>query len=364
MKRVYIFLIASLFFVSCSDDEPETVTGGQTPTIDNITYDIGAITSTSVIVDFTSNSFTSSGGQLIREIWYKKPVDSEWSIKDITAAPSEQLQHLIDGLDFATKYSIKAVFTIGELVRESTETNITTLPFETTAKKDGFEQILLISKDSSVDFQAFESEPVFYLKYANDSIPMTPNVISKDSLLIDFQADNSIFFQNNNEYVEKINTSVSFGLKDYYEKNWKTLEIFNRQPKIDALSFQEVVSCSELDHTKLQFNGLFWNARLFTESLFEADEYSISIKNVQDTSISTPVYTKSDFNENIATACEAGIDILFTEPVQNRFHSGSSLWISFPRDLLPEGDYQLLFTAIKNDETYMAEPFAFELTYE
>lgn len=364
MKRLSIILVVSLIFISCSEDEPNVAPIGQTPTIDNITFDIDAITSASVVVDFTSNSFSSSGGQLIREIWYKKPIDTEWSIKNITNAPSEQLQHLVDGLEFATKYSIKAVFTIGELVRESGETNITTLPFETTALKDGFEQILLISKDSSVDFQALESEPSFYLKFANDSIPMTINAISKDSLLIDFQADNSIFFEGNDEYVEKINTSVSFGLKDYYEKDWKTLEVFNRQPKIDAIASLNVVSCTGLDHTKLQFTGFFWNAREYSESLFEADDYSFSIKNVQDPSISSPVFTKSDFIENVEDACETGFDIFFELPVQNRFHSGSSLWVSFPQDLLPEGNYRLQFSVIKNGETYTAEPFEFELTYE
>ena len=81
MKKLYIALLATLLFFSCSEDKPEAVQIGQTPNITNITYDIGAITSTSVVIDFTSNSFSSSGGDLIREIWYKKPADADWSIK-------------------------------------------------------------------------------------------------------------------------------------------------------------------------------------------------------------------------------------------------------------------------------------------
>ncbi len=365
MKKLRIVLLASVMFLGCSKDEPEVIVqAAPIPTLDNITYDIGAITSTSVVIDFTSNSFSSSGGQLIREIWYKKPTDAEWSIKDISNTPSEQLQHLLNGLELATKYMIKPVFTIGELVKEGAETTVITLPFKFTATKDGFEQILLVSDDTSVDFQAFESDPSFYLKYANDSIPMTYGAISKDSLLIAFETSNSLFFEGNDEYVEKINSSISFQFKDYYEKDWKTLEIFNRQPKIDSLSSQNVTMCSGLDHTKLLFDGLFWNARGVSENLLEADDYVISIKNVQDPSISTPVYTKSNFVDDAATACEAGFDILFEEPIQNRFHSGSSLWISFPKDLLPEGNYQLQFSAIKNNEIYSAEPLEFELLYE
>ena len=364
MKKLSLLLFASILFLSCSEDEPE-VAQREAPTLNigNFSYDIGTIASTSVIVEFTSNPVTSSGGELIQEIWFRKSSDTEWSILDITDVAFQQL-YLLDGLDLATKYIIKPVFTIGELVKEGPERTLTTLPFEYTALKDGFEQILLLSNDTSIDFQAFESEPSFYLKYANDSIPMIYDAISKDSLLISFQADNSLFFEGNDANVEKINTSISFQFKEYYEKDWKGLEIFNRQPKIDSLIFQEVVSCTDLDHTKLQFTGLFWNATLFSESLLEADEYAISIKNVQDPSIATPVYIKSDFIENIATGCEAGIDIIFEEPIQNRFHSGSLLWISFPKDLLPEGDYQLQFSAIKNNETYTAEPFEFELSYQ
>ena len=364
MKKLSPILFAAILFLSCSEDKPEVVQVEE-PIVnfEDFSYDIGTITSTSVILEFTTNPISSFEGQLSQEIWYRKSTEVEWSIRDITNEKF-QLVHLLEGLELATKYFIKPVFTIGELVKEGTEQIITTLPFKVTAKKDDFEQILLLSMDSSIDFQNLESEPSFYLKYVNDSIPMTYTAISKDSLLITFEVDNSLFFQENDAYIEKINASISFQFKEYYEKDWKGLEIFNRQPKIDSLIFQEVVSCTDLDHTKLQFTGLFWNANLFSESPLEADEYAISIKNVQDPSIATPVYIKSDFIENIATGCEAGIDIIFDEPIQNRFHSGSLLWISFPKDLLPEGDYQLQFSAIKNNETYTAEPFEFELSYQ
>lgn len=364
MKKLYLVVLASVLFLSCSDDEPDTIQGAPLPSIGNINYDIGAITSTSVIVEFTSITFTSDGSKFILEIWHKKPSDSEWSILDITDAASETA-HLLDGLELATEYIIKPVFSIGELVKEGAETSIITLPFKSIERKDyEFEQILLLSDDTSVDFQAFESEPSFYLKYANDSIPMIYDAISKDSLLISFQANNSLFFEGNEEYVEKTDTSVSFQFKDYYEKDWKTMEIFNRQPKIEALTSQNVVSCTDLDHTKLRFDGLFWNARAFSEILLEADDYAISIENVQNPSIATPVFTKSDFIENVADACETGFDILVELPVQNRFHSGSSLWVSFPKDLLPEGTYRLQFSVINTDETHTAEPLEFELSYE
>lgn len=364
MKKVYLLLCASMLFFSCSDDDPEVVQGGTPPSIDAITYTIGSITSSSVVVEFTSNSFSSSGGSLIREIWYKRPDASDWSIKDITSTPSEQLQHLVNGLDFATRYTIKAVFTVGELVRESTETSITTLPFETTAKKEGFEQIVLISKDASIDFQALPSEPSFYLKFANDSLQMNATAVSKDTLMIDFQADNSIFFEGNESYVEKLTAPVSYQLKDYYEEEWKTLEIFNRQPKIDELTSQPVVNCTGEDHTKLDFSGLFWNATASMDILLEADDYAISIQNMQNPSITTPVFTKSDRIDDIMNSCAAGFDILLEEPVANRFHSGSRLWISFETSLLPEGTYQLQFSAIKDDTTYTADSFTFELMYE
>lgn len=364
MKKLYIVLLASVLFLSCSDDEPAVVQGTPMASIGNITYDIGAITSTSVTIEFTAIDFTSDGSQFKLEIWHKKPADSDWTIKDITNAASES-EHLVDGLELATKYVIKPVFTIGELVKEGAETSITTLPFKSIERKDFiFEEILLLSNDTSVDFQAFESEPSFYLKYANDSIQMTYTAISKDSLLIAFQANNSLFFEGNEGYVEKVDTSISFQFKDYYEEDWKTMEIFNRQPKIESLVSQNVVTCTDLDHTKLRFDGLFWNARASLDILLEADEYTISIKNVQDPAISTPVFTKSDFIENVAEACETGFDILLELPVQNRFHSGSSLWISFPMNLLPEGNYQLHFSAFKNDETHTAEPLEFVLSYE
>ena len=364
MKKLYIVLIASLLFLSCSEDEPEVIQReGPIVNFEDFSYDIEAITSTSVILEFATNPISSFEGQISQEIWYRKSAEAEWLIRDITDEKF-QLEHLLEGLELATIYFIKPVFTIGELVKEGEVQIITTLPFKVTAKKDSFEQILLLSKDTSIDFQNLESEPSFYLKYVNDSIPMTYTAISKDSILITFQADNSLFFQENDAYVELINTSISFQFKDYYEKDWKALEIFNRQPKIDSLNFQEVVSCSALDQTKLQFTGLFWNARLFSESQIEADEYAISIKNIADPSIATPVYVKSDFIENITNGCEAGIDIISADPIQNRFHSGSFLWISFPKDLLPEGDYQLQFSAIKNDKTYTAEPLEFELSYE
>lgn len=364
MKKLYLVLFASILFLSCSDDEPEVIQGAPLPSIGNITYDINAITSTSVIIEFTSISFTGDVNGFILEIWHKKPSDSEWSILDITNEASDT-EHLLGGLELATKYIIKPVFTIGELVKEGAESSITTLPFKSIERKDYiFEQILLLSNDTSVDFQAFESEPSFYLKYANDSIPMIYDAISKDSLLISFQADNSLFFNGNEEYVEKTDTSISFQFKDYYEKDWKIMEIFNRQPKIESLTSQNVVSCTGVEHTKLRFDGLFWNARAFSEILLEADDYAISIKNVQDPSIATPVFTKSDFIDNVADACETGFDILPELPVQNRFHSGNSLWVSFPMDLLPEGNYQLEFSAINNDETYTAEPLEFVLSYE
>lgn len=363
MKKLYIGLLASVLFLSCSDDEPAVVQGTPMASIGNITYDIGAITSSSVIIEFTSIDFTSDGSPFVLEIWHKKPSDSDWTIKDITNAASES-EHLVDGLELATKYTIKPVFAIGELVKEGAETNITTLPFKSVERKDfKFEQILLLSNDTTVDFLAFESEPSFYLKYANDSIPMMYDAISKDSLLIAFQADNSLFFDANEAYVENINATISFQFKDYYEEDWKTMEIFNRQPKIDAMALQNVVACTGVDHTKLRFDGLFWNARSFSDILLEADDYAITIENVQDPNISTPVFTKSDFIDNVAEACETGFDILVDPPVQNNFHSGSSLWISFPMDLLPEGDYQLQFSAIQNDVTHTAEPLEFVLAY-
>lgn len=364
MKKILsvIFVLCILF--ACSDDEPEVVQGGDPPNIDTITYDVGAITSSSVVIEFTSNSFTSSGGSLIREIWFKRPEATDWSIKDITDAPSEQLQHLVDGLDFATRYTIKAVFTVGELVRESSETSIVTLPFETTARKDGFEQIVLISQDMSVDFQALASDPTFYLKYANDSIPMALTKVSKDTLLIDFQADNAIFFADDEGYVDKFTAPISYQLQDYYEKEWKTLEIFNRKPKIDAQSAQTVVNCTGEDHTKLAFSGLFWNATDATDILLEAEEYAITIQNVQNASIATPVFVKNDEIADVANACESGFSILPVDPITNRFHSGRELWISFETNLLPEGTYQLQFSALYDGVTYTADPFNFELTYE
>lgn len=364
MKKLLIILLAFALGVACSDDEPDVVQGGAPPTIDAITYDIGTITSSSVVIEFTSNSLSSSGGSLIREIWYKKPDASDWSIKDITNTPSEQLQHLVEGLDFATRYTIKAVFTVGELVRESTETNVVTLPFETTAKKDGFEQILLISGDTSVDLEALPSAPSFYLKFANDSIQMTTTVLSKDSLLIDFQADNSIFFEANGDYVDKITAPVSFQLKDYYETEWKTLEIFNRKPKIDALTSQMVVACTGEDQTKLAFDGLFWNAPASMDSLLEAEDYAISIRNVQNIALTTPVFGINDRVVGIMDGCEAGFDILSEEPVANRFHSGSQLWVSFATSLLPEGEYELLFSVIQDDIVYTADTFTFTLSYQ
>ena len=370
MQRLFIVLFVSVLFLSCGEDEPVIVQEDPKINFDRFSYDIGEITPSSVIVRFISNSVSGTGGQLIREIWYKKSNDSEWSKKDITDGALQQ-SHVLDGLENATKYNIKPVFSIGDLVKEGSERTISTLPFQYFSRGYSNEKALIWTRDSKdeIDFRALDPEPSFFLKFEADSLEMAYTAISKDSLITSLESNTSQFFESNEEYVEKIEASVSLRLNDFYDEKVTELDIYNKKPKIDSVYYQTVVSCDDYDVLKLLFRGNFWSAIYDNkDTLFNVpNDYNISIKNKQDPSISSPVYTRSELRENkpgITTSCESDISIIEDVPIENNFHRGRFLWVSMPKDLFPEGDYILHFSAVKNDETYTAEPLEFELLYE
>ncbi len=370
MKKLFIPLIATIFLLACGEDEPVIIEKEPTISLEGFSYDIGEITPASVEIQLTSNSVRVSGGQLVREIWFKKPIETEWSKVDITNASAQQT-YLLEGLEKATKYLLKPVFSIGDLIKEGPERTFTTLPFKYFSKRYGLHKALIFSPDNSedIDFRELNPKPYFFITHKGDSLEMEHTAISKDSMLLSLDSNSSIFFDENEESIQKIGSPLYFKLKDYYNTNTLglDLEIYNNQPKIDSLIIQQVRDCDGFERTQIVFRGLFWDPLNPPNSANSPDDYQVKISSVQNPSVSTPVMTISELDLSSSSfnqGCKDGFRTVIDIPAQNYFHRGSVLWVAFPKDLLPEGEYQLRFSVIKNDETYSAEPFEFNLTYE
>jgi len=371
MKKYWSIIFLCTLFLSCGKDESSAVVQ-ETPTInlEGFSYEIGEITPASVEIQFTSNSVRGSGGQLVREIWFKKPVEIEWSKVDITDAAAQQA-YLLERLEKATKYLLKPVFSIGNLMKEGPERTFTTPPFKYFARRYGLHKALIYSPDDSedIDFRELNPKPNFFIMHKGDSLEMEYTAISKDSMLLSLESNSSIFFDENDDSVERLDLQLHFNLNDYYNTNTlgQDLEIFNNQPRIDSLIIQQVRDCDGFERTQIVFRGLFWDPLNAPNSANSPDDYRVKISSVQNPSVSTPIMTISEFDANSNSfnqGCKDGFRTVIDIPVQNFFHRGSVLWVAFPKDLLPEGEYQLGFSVIKNDEIYSATPFEFNLTYE
>lgn len=368
MKKKIIYLFASIFLLSCSEDEPAIIT--PEPIIINLKYEIREITPISLEIKFVSNSVSAIGGNLIRQIWFKKAIDLEWSIKDITDLDSQRT-YLLEGLERATKYIIKPVFRIENLTTEGSSQTITTLPFKYFARSYGIHRALLYSPDNSddIDFRELDPPLSFFITYRGDSLEMEYVAISKDSILISLDSNNSLFFEESFVFIERLDLPLNFKWRDHYKNNAleQDLEIYNNKPKIDSLIIQQVRDCEGFKRTQLAFRGLFWDPLLNSQnSLNGPDDYRVKISSVQNPSVSTPIMTISEFDQNssFSQGCKDGFRTVIDIPIQNFFHKGSVLWVAFPKDLLPNGAYEIQFSVIKNGETYSAEPFEFDLVYE
>jgi len=370
MKKLFIPLLTSIFLLACGEDEPVIIETEPSISLEGFSYGIGEITPTSVEIQFTSNSVRGSGGQLVREIWFKKPVEIEWSKVDITDAAAQQT-YLLEGLEKATKYLLKPVFSIENLMKEGPERTFTTPPFTYFARRHGLHKALIYSPDDSedIDFRELNPKPNFFIMHKGDSLEMEYTAISKDSMLLSLESNSSIFFDENDDSVERLDLPLHFNLNDYYNTNTleQDLEIYNNQPRIDSLIIQQVRDCDGFERTQIVFRGLFWDPLNPPKSANSPDDYRVKISSVQNPSVSTPIMTISEFDANSNSfnqGCKDGFRTVIDIPVQNYFHRGSVLWVAFPKDLLPEGEYQLGFSIIKNDEIYTAEPFTFGLVYE
>lgn len=365
MKKVYLLVLTTILF-SCGKDETEIPAPEPTIEVQGFLYNIKDVTTNSFTLRVTENGVRSSGGRLTTEIWFKEKNAEDWSKQEIDlvlgVGPTE---HIVEGLKPATKYFVKPVFSISEIVKEAAQQTTTTKPFEFFRRKNGLEGVLLVSQDENIDFRELETKPSFFVKYKNDSIPMIYEAVSQDSLIASIKKSTLSFFEPEEPYIEKIEATVGFKVNDYYDDNFQ-LDLYNKRPKIDSLYFQRIEECDGLTYTKLLFQGLFWNASILLEDTDanRPDDYRISIKNIQDPSISSPILTIDGLSTEIPQSCETGFNTLFDLPIQNRFHQGSFLWTSVPKDILPEGEYKLEFSVIKNEEIYTADSFEFILDYD
>tara|TARA_R110000744_G_scaffold259379_3_gene374501 strand:- start:1017 stop:2129 length:1113 start_codon:yes stop_codon:yes gene_type:complete len=370
MKKLFITLFASTFFLACSKDESNTIPPEPTINLQGFSYDIGEITPTSMELEYVSTSVSGTGGKIIREIWYKKATDLEWSKKDITDEVVQRT-HLLEGLEKATKYIVKPVFSIENITKEGLEKTVTTLPFKFSVRKYRLHEAHLYLTDNAedTDFRELDATPYFFVEHGGDTLDLKYTTLSKDSILISLDSNSSILFQENDILTESLDLPLHFKLNDYYNNDilQQNFQIYNNQPKIDSLIVQQVIDCEDLQRTRLAFKGLFWDPLNPPSTPNGPDNYRVKISSVQNPSVSTPIMTLSEFDINSSSftnGCKDGFRTVIDIPVENLFHRGSVLWVIFPKDLLPEGAYEIQFSVIKNDETYSADPLEFDLVYE
>lgn len=339
--------------------------------LEELASSIGEITSTSITLQYSYSNLTINGGDLVTEIWYRKLNDSNWNILEIPIENQKVLE--INNLERGTVYLAKPVFKVNDFVKEGNETQFRTLPFNYTFIREGNPNSIWVTNIfADDDYNELGDGIVSFLKRENDSIPTEITTISKDSLLITPSTGLQNLFDSSTVYEERLEASLTLQFNDYYNGSFSTIDLFNPKPKINALTFQKIVRCSDLDRTKLLFQGFFWDSSLRTEIDFnKPEDYQISITNVEDPLITTSTYTQieqrfhdtDDVNLFLSNNCEEGFTIVEDPPIRNLFHRGSFMWISFPTDILPEGTYILQFSVIKNGKLLSAEPFEFQLQY-
>mgnify|MGYP001951921202 CR=1 FL=1 len=85
------------------------------------------------------------------------------------------------------------------------------------------------------------------------------------------------------------------------------------------------------------------------------DNYRVKISSVQNPSVSTPIMTLSEFDidsSSFTNGCKDGFRTVIDIPVENLFHRGSVLWVIFPKELGPEGAYEIQFKAKNKSESF------------
>ncbi len=339
--------------------------------LEGLASSIGEITSASIELQYTYSNLTTNGGDLVTEIWYKKRNDANWSVLEIPIENQKILE--INGLERGTAYLAKPVFKVNDFVKEGEEIQFRTLPFNYTFIREGNPNSIWITNIfADDDYNELRDGIVSFLKRESDSIPTEITIISKDSLLITPSTELSALFDSSIAYEERLEATLTLQFNDYYNGSFSTVDLFNPEPRTNALTFQKIVPCSESDKTKLLFQGFFWDSSIRTEIDFnKPEDYRINITSVEDPLITTDTYTQldqrihdtDDVNSFLANSCEDGFTIVEDPPIGNPFHRGSFMWISFPTEVLPEGTYVLQFSIIKNGELLSAKPFEFQLQY-
>ncbi|RKN82579.1 hypothetical protein [Ulvibacterium marinum] len=369
--KIVLYVAFAILALGCSNNGTETIPAEARVDLEGLTSSIGEITSTSIALQYSYSNLTTNGGNLVTEIWYKKLNDGNWSILEVPIENQKVLE--INNLERGTTYLAKPVFKVNDFVKEGAEIQFRTLPFNYTFVREGNPNSIWITNIfADDDYTELGDNIVLFLKRENDSIPTEITVISKDSLWITAFTGLQTLFDSSGVYEERLEASLTLQFNDYYNGSFSTVDLFNPKPRINALSFQKTVSCSDLDKTKLLFQGFFWDSSLRTETDFnKPDDYQITITNIEDPLITIPVYTQldqrfhdtDDVNLFLSNNCEVGFTIVEDPPIRNLFHRGSFMWVSFPTEILPEGMYRLQFSVIKNGDLLSAEPFEFSLRY-